>query len=47
MKNLMEKVSEQLAKVGRVRSIHEFSANGATSDHFNMGASRTEQHPQG
>ncbi len=36
MKNLIEKVSEQLARVGRVRSIHEYSSNNTTPDIMEM-----------
>ncbi|CAM3574387.1 hypothetical protein ZORO111903_00750 [Zobellia roscoffensis] len=36
MKNLIEKVSEQLARVGRVRSIHDFSPNNTTPEIMEM-----------
>jgi len=42
MKNLIEQVSEQLARVGRVRPIHEYSNNDATPENFIIGMTNSD-----
>ncbi len=37
MKNLIEKVSEQLARVGRVRPINENSSHSLNPENFSVG----------
>ncbi|MGP1992330.1 hypothetical protein D9V96_010615 [Zobellia laminariae] len=45
MKNLIEQVSEQLARVGRVRPIHEYSNNDATPESFIMEMNNANPQP--
>ncbi|MBT2159728.1 hypothetical protein [Zobellia barbeyronii] len=45
MKNLIEQVSEQMARVGRVRPIHEYSNNDATPENLIMAMNNANLQP--